>query len=50
MRIRNRGLNAKEVVFQRDGYTGDQVNIEDKILASKQNTIRISNHLPNARS
>ena len=24
MRIRNRGLSAKEIVFQRDGYTGDQ--------------------------
>ena len=49
-RIRNRGLSAKEIVFQRDGYTGDQLNIDDKILANEQNTIRIANHLPSARS
>ena len=50
MRIRNRGLSAKEIVFQHDGYTGDQLNINDKILADKQHTIRISNHLPSAHS
>ena len=27
-----------------------EINIYDKILSSKQNTIRISNHLPSARS
>ena len=50
MRIRNRGLSTKEIVFQRDRYTGGQLNINDQILADKQHTIRISNHLPSAHS
>ena len=50
MRIRNRGLSAREIVFQRDGYTGDQLNIDDRVLAEQQHASRESNHQSSARS
>lgn len=50
LNTRIRGLSAREIVFQRDGYTGDQLNIDDKSLAEKQRTTRTANHLPSAYS
>lgn len=49
-RVRNRGLSAKEILFQRDHTTGEQLNFEDSHLAQQQNNMRRMNHLPSARS
>ena len=50
LNIRVRGLAAKEILFQRDSYTGDQLNISDKALADSQFANRQANHLYSARS
>ena len=42
-RIRNRGLSAWEILFQRDQYTGDQFDISDLLLAESQVTHRLNN-------
>ena len=49
-RIRNRGLSAREILFQRDQHTNDQLNINDLTLAQQQNDIREQNHLSSATS
>ena len=49
-RVRDRGLAAKEILFQRDSYTGDQLNISDKALADSQFANRQAYHLYSARS
>ena len=49
-RVRDRGLAAKEILFQRDSYTSDQLNISDKALADSQFANRQANHLYSARS
>ena len=49
-RIRNRGLSAKEILFQRDHMTGDQLNISDSDLACEQHKLRLNNHIPSAKS
>ena len=41
-RIRNRGLSAWEILFQRDQYTGDQLDISDLSLAESQVTHRLN--------
>ena len=43
-RIRNRGLSAREILFQRDQQTNEQLSICDKELSSKQQDIRTQNH------
>lgn len=50
LRVRNRGLSAKEIVYQRDGFTGEHLNIDDKLLAETQQVQRKQNHGPSARS
>ena len=42
-RIRNRGLSAWEILFQRDQYTGDQLDISDLSSAESQVTHRLNN-------
>ena len=49
-RIRERGLSAKEIVFQRDSLTGEQLNISDSLLSHQQHQQRIKNHEPSAKS
>ena len=49
-RIRNRGLSSREILFQRDQHTNNQLNINDITLAEQQSSIREKNHLPSARS
>ena len=50
LRVRDRGLNAREIVFQFDGLTGEQLNIDDKTLATQKLSKRISNHVPISHS
>ena len=49
-RVRNRGLSAKEILFQRDQQTSEQIHFNDLELADKQQNIRIRNHDSSARS
>ena len=49
-RIRNRGLSSREILFQRDQVTNEQININDQDLAASQVTKRTRNHLPSAKS
>ena len=49
-RIRNRGLTAKEIVFQRDSQSGEQLNLDDGHLAQEQHRLRVANHDSSARS
>ncbi len=48
-RIRNRGLSAKEIIFQRDNMTGEQLHFSDVHLAKQQQSIRQNAHGPSAR-
>ena len=48
-RVRNRGLSAREIVFQRDGLSGEQLNFSDKHLAEQQHSLREASHGPSAR-
>ena len=43
-RIRNRGLSAKEILFQRNQYTNDQITLNDTELAAQQRHICEHNH------
>ena len=49
-RVRNRGLSAKEIVYQRDNVTGEQLNFSDAHMSETQRTKRVANHVPSARS
>ena len=49
-RVRNRGLCAKEILFQRDHITGEQLNFTDSQLALQQHHLRLQNHGPSAIS
>ena len=49
-RIRNRGLSAWEILFQRDTETSKQLDFVDTDLAAKQTEIRIDNQSSSARS
>ncbi len=49
-RIRNRGLSAREILFQRDQITNDQLQLNDAKLSAQQDSIRVQNHLPSATS
>ena len=49
-RIRNRGLSAWEILFQRDTETSKQLDFVDTDLAAKQTEIRINNQSSSARS
>ena len=49
-RVRNRGLSAKEIVFQRDQHSLEQLGFNDKDLAEQQNNIRLQNHPSSAQS
>lgn len=43
-RIRNRGLSAKEILFQRDQFGGSQLSFSDCNFAESQREIRETNH------
>lgn len=47
-RIRNRGLSAREIVYQRDQASGKQLNMNDEELAESQFQQRRENHAPSA--
>ena len=49
-RLRNRGLSVREIILQRDGNTGEQLNITDTVLANMQNDNRVQSHEASARS
>ena len=49
-RIRNRGLSAWEILFQRDQYTFEPLNISDIGLASEQQDTRSKNQISSAKS
>ena len=49
-RIRNRGLSAWEILFQRDQHTFEPLDISDIILASEQRDTRTRNQASSARS
>ena len=49
-RIRNRGLSAWEILFQRDQHTFEPLNISDIGLASEQQDTRSKNQLSSAKS
>ena len=49
-RVRNRGLSAHEILFQRDQHTGRQINISDESLLNQQKEIRKRNHKPSSLS
>lgn len=49
-RIRNRGLSAREILFQRDDHTGVQLNFSDDVLAHRQFENRQDNHRSSALS
>ncbi len=49
-RIRNRGLSSKEIVMQRDGMTGERLNLNDDSLSEELFDHRVKNHEPSARA
>jgi hypothetical protein len=49
-RIRNRGLSAKEILYQRDNDTGHQLNFDDAHLADLQYTNRYKAHEASAKA
>ena len=49
-RIRNRGLSAWEIIFQRDQHTLEPLEISDSILASDQCENRAKSHAVSAKS
>ena len=49
-RVRNSGLSSREILFQRDNLTGEQLNITDAHLAENQYARRLQNHVPSATS
>lgn len=49
-RIRNRALSAREILFQRDANTGEQLKFKDCELSDEQYKSRLSNHGPSAKS
>ena len=49
-RIRNRGLSAWEILFQRDQYTFEPLDISDIALASEQRDTRSKNQISSAKS
>ena len=49
-RIRNRGLSAWEILFQRDQHTFEPLDISDSLLATEQCNIRSKNQITSAYS
>ncbi len=49
-RIRKPGLSARELVFQRDQYSNDNLNVDDSQLISYQHQTRQDSHIPSASS
>ena len=49
-RIRHNNLSAKEMFLGRDQVDGRRLHFSDQLLTSKQNTNRLKNHLPSAKS
>ena len=42
--IRQRGLSAREMLFQRDQFTNDQIPLLDRDLISEQHQAKLKNH------
>ncbi len=49
-RIRSRGLSAREMLFQRDQFTNDQIPIADMDLITEQHQAKLKNHPYSERS
>ena len=49
-RIRNRGLSAREMWFQRDQFTNSQIPVDDLKLLREQHSFRLHNHPASERS
>jgi hypothetical protein len=49
-RIRSRGLSAREMWFQRDQFTNEQVPFNDSQMIQAQHSLRTANHPHSARS
>ena len=43
-RIRQRGLSAREMLFQRDQFTNDQIPLLDRDMISEQHQAKLKNH------
>ena len=43
-RIRSRGLSAREMLFQRDQFTNDQIPLQDMDLITEQHQAKLKNH------
>jgi hypothetical protein len=50
VRVRNRGLSAREILLQRDDMTGTQLNFSDEIMCQSQLEKRLDNHGTSALS
>ena len=48
-RIRNRGFSAKEILYQRDNQSGQQLNFSDTTLGEQQHQKRCASHEPSAK-
>ena len=49
-RVRNRGLSAKEIIFQRDQHSLEQLNFSDLALSHDQREVRQKNNVSSAHS
>ena len=49
-RVRNRGLSAKEIIFQRDQHSQQQLCFKDEHLSEQQQEIRLKNNISSAQS
>ena len=49
-RVRNRGLSAYEIIYQRDFNSGKQLNLDDDALGKFQYHSRLQNHAASAKS
>ena len=49
-RVRNRGLSAKEILFQRDQLASEQLHFDDSALSNEQKDQRVCNHSSSPQS
>ena len=50
LQVCDHGLSAREIVFQHDYLTGEQLYIDDQTLATQKLSRRISNHVSSSHS
>ena len=48
--IRGRDVSAREIILNRAQHTSEDLNLDDEILASKQESLRLQNHPQSAKS